>query len=381
METWEEAGLTREEYDEAMREMAEVFGDHELTDADMMNMHVTHVLDDVIPDGETNGYTVESWSEVCSAIEECDILQIEYASEMDKHAVQRMADFVHDKGYDPKAFGVGSVHAWADNIGKDIARRDGVSWSDVKSDSLLDVRDGGAYDQSFDKMLDYCVENHVQWTPSMGRMMNEKIIQEFHGIEQAAYEGAMQEEMMHAEADNIDFERERDGIQGDEPDIPWFEARDHAFGKSADTLHAEASDFGEEVGRTYESDMKDLYERVYRTDSVDFQSIPDYVRGNAKEHDFKVARTTYDELGDGYTAFYTRKLNEYSTERVNAFSGIDLSKSAQASADMVVPHAERKVERKVEKTDATRQSGRKLPKNAPQSSGFENNGLDDYGDN
>lgn len=381
MEAWEEAGLTREEYDEAMREMAEVFGDDEPTDADMMNMHVEHVLDDIIPEGEKNGYTVESWSEVCSAIEECDILQTEYVSEMDARMVQRMADFVHEKGYDPKAFGAGSVHAWADNIGKSIAQRDGVSWSDAKSDSLLDVRNGGAYDQKFDEMLDYCVENHVQWTPSMGRMMNEKIIQEFHGIEQAAYEGAVQEEMMHAQADNIDFERERDGVQGDEPDIPWFEARDHAFGKSADVLHAEASDFGEEVGRAYESDMEDLYERVYRTDSVDFESIPDYVRGNAKERDFKVARATYDELGEGYTAFYARKLNEYSKERVSAFSGIDLSKPAQANVDVAAPRVERAVEHKVVKPDKTCQGERRLPKNAPQSSGFENNGLDDYGDN
>ena len=50
MEAWEEAGLSREEYDEAMREMSEALGlDVPPSDAEVIGMHIQYVLDNVEP--------------------------------------------------------------------------------------------------------------------------------------------------------------------------------------------------------------------------------------------------------------------------------------------------------------------------------------------
>ena len=141
------------------------------------------------------------------------------------------------------------------------------------------------------------------------------------------------------EADDIDRKREADGIRGDEPDIPWYEARDHKFGKSAEDLHAEADEFGESVGRTYTDDMDKFYETVYAYDNRDFEGLPAETVGQCRPKDLRVSRGTYNELGAGYDKFYQQKLQDYAErqfERVtSAKSGIDFSRGIDA-AD---PHA------------------------------------------
>lgn len=183
-----------------------------------------------------------------------------------------------------------------------------------------EVLGGGASfeQQPFDKMLDFRHNWGDEWSKRDNKLMNQKILDEWKAIQKKAYEGAMKSEEMAASIDSYEYRREQDGINGDESDIPWYEARDHGFGKSREELEQEAADYGEKVGRQYEESRDELFERVYETDR------------QFDRYDGGVTSATYKELGDEYEKFYRDKIADYAESKMKAFSGIDLSRSASS---------------------------------------------------
>lgn len=323
MEVWEDAGMTREEYEQAMAEMDEALGLSEPpSDEDMMGMHMQYVVDDILPKADTDGLTAGDWAEIRDAIGEADEIQTMHPTDPANSYVQPLADFAHAHGFDPQS-GT-NVHEWAEQ-----------QWRDALEAESLDIDD-----VPFDKMLDYRIARGEQWTKLDADAMNRKILQERDSIEQTAYEEAMRSDAMHATADTIDYLRERDGINGDEPDIPWYEARDHVFGKSAEDIHAEADEVGEAAGHLYETEMRDLFRRIYEYDARDFHDVPEAVRGDMPMSSFHVARSTYDELGDDYSKFYCDRLQEYAAarkEEASVMRGVDLTRGTMESPVQTEP--------------------------------------------
>lgn len=343
MDMFDRFGITPEEYDEAMEEASHMHDDFP-TEEDDFGMHVDYVVSHVIPESREHPLTAEDWTEIADAMDEVHTLNEEYPSVSAQRWGESLARFAKSYG-----FVVGEdadMRVWADGRAREAAYYQGEPYTrgdrSLAGELAPTTFPDDIEDVPFNKMLDFRMDHGQAWTPEDGRMLNEKIIATRDAIEREAYEGAMTEEAMHAEADDIDRKREVDGIRGDEPDIPWYEARDHKFGKSAEDLHAEADEFGESVGRTYTDDMDKFYETVYAYDNRDFEGLPAETVGQCRPKDLRVSRDTYNELGADYDKFYQQKLQDYAErqfERVtSAKSGIDFSRGIDA-AD---PHAAQK---------------------------------------
>lgn len=303
MESWEEAGMTRDEYDKAMAEMDEVLGDGTPSEAEMDEMFLEQFNDNC-----KHGFSprnVYGWLDVRSAYDAAQTVD-------DTELAQRTEANVRGLGY-PEGQSV-SVPDWIDSNGRKAAYMEGMNWDAVSR------WDGTPFEQQpFDKMLAFRHDWGDEWSKRDNKLMNQKILDEWEAIQQEAYEGAMKSEEMEAIIDSYEYRREQDGINGDEPDIPWYEARDHGFGKSREELEQEAADYGEKVGREYEENRDELFERVYETDR------------QFDRYDGGVTPATYRELGDEYEKFYRDKMADYAESKMKAFSGIDLSRSAAAA--------------------------------------------------
>lgn len=345
MDMFDRFGITPEEYDEAMEEASRMhMGDDFPTEEDDFGMHVDYVVSHVLPEAHEHPLKAEDWTEIADAMDEIHTLNEEYPSVSAERWGEKLTRFAKSYGF--VAGEDADMRVWADGRAREAAYYQGEPYTrgdrSFASEFAPTKFPDDIKDVPFNKMLDFRMDHGQAWTPEDGRMLNEKIIATRDAIERRAYEGAMTEEAMHAEADDIDRKREVDGIRGDEPDILWYEARDHKFGKSAEDLHAEADEFGENVGRTYTDDMDKFYETVYAYDNRDFEGLPAETVGQCKPKDLRVSRATYNELGSGYDKFYQQKLQDYAErqfERVtSAKSGIDFSRGI----DSVDPHVAQK---------------------------------------
>lgn len=337
MDMFERFGITPEEYDEAMEEASRMHMGDFLTEEDDFGMHVDHVVSRVLPEAHEHPLTAEDWTEIADAMDEIHTLNEEYPSVSAERWDESLTRFAKSYGF--VAGEDADMRVWADERAREAAYYQGEPYTrgdrSLAGELAPTTFPDDIKDVPFNKMLDFRMDHGQPWTREDGRMLNEKIIATRDAIERRAYEGAMTEEAMHAEADDIDRKREVDGIRGDEPDIPWFEARDHKFGKSAEDLHAEADEFGEDVGRTYTDDINKFYETVYAYDNRDFEGLPAGTVSQCSPKDLRVSRATYNELGSGYDKFYQQKLQDYAERRfeyvTSAKPGIDFSRGIDAA--------------------------------------------------
>lgn len=386
MDMFERFGITPEEYDEAMEEASELYNDGYPSEEDDFGMHVDYVVSHVIPEAHEHPLTAENWTEIADAMDEIHTLNEEYPSTSAERWNESLTRFAKSYGF--VAGEDADMRVWADERAREAAYYQGEPYTrgdrSLASEFAPTKFSDRIEDVPFNKMLDFRMDNGQPWTREDGRMLNEKIIATRDAIEREAYEGAMREEAMHAEADDIDRKREVDGIRGDEPDIPWYEARDHKFGKSAEDLHAEADEFGENVGRTYTDDMDKFYETVYAYDNRDFEGLPAETVSQCRSKDLRVSRATYNELGSGYDKFYQQKLQDYAErqfERVtSAKSGIDFSRGIDAADPHVAQKQASQAKAKTRDLSGRAKQAQQKFGNVTKQAGAQKS-VGDYGDN
>ena len=385
MDMFDRFGITPEEYDEAMEEASHMHDDFP-TEEDDFGMHVDYVVSHVIPESREHPLTAEDWTEIADAMDEVHTLNEEYPSTSAERWGESLTRFAKSYGF--VAGKDADMRVWADGRAREAAYYQGEPYTRGDRSLASEFAPTKFPDDieavPFNKMLDFRMDHGQAWTPEDGRMLNEKIIATRDAIERQAYEGAMTEEAMHAEADDIDRKREVDGIRGDEPDIPWYEARDHKFGKSAEDLHAEADEFGESVGRTYTDDMDKFYETVYAYDNRDFEGLPAETVGQCRPKDLRVSRGTYNELGAGYDKFYQQKLQDYAErqfERVtSAKSGIDFSRGIDAADPHVAQKQASQAKAKTRDLSGRAKQAQQKFGNVTKQAGAQKS-VGDYGDN
>lgn len=387
MDMFERFGITPEEYDEAMEEASRMhMGDDFPTEEDDFGMHVDYVVSHVLPEAHEHPLTAEDWTEIADAMDEIHTLNEEYPSVSAERWGEKLTRFAKSYGF--VAGEDADMRVWADGRAREAAYYQGEPYTrgdrSLASEFAPTKFPDDIKDVPFNKMLDFRMDNGQPWTREDGRMLNEKIIATRDAIERQAYEGAMTEEAMHVEADDIDRKREVDGIRGDEPDIPWYEARDHKFGKSAEDLHAEADEFGENVGRTYTDDINKFYETVYTYDNRDFEGLPAETVSQCKPKDLRVSRATYNELGSGYDKFYQQKLQDYAErqfERVtSAKSGIDFSRGIDAADPRVAQKQASQAKTAVRDLSGRAKQAQQKFGNVTKQAGVQKS-VGDYGDN
>lgn len=386
MDMFERFGITPEEYDEAMEEASELYNDGYPSEEDDFGMHVDHVVSHVIPEAREHPLAAEDWTEIADAMDEIHTLNEEYPSVSSERWGESLTRFAKSYGF--VAGEDADMRVWADERAREAAYYQGEPYTrgdrSLASEFAPTTFPDDIKDVPFNKMLDFRMDNGQPWTREDGRMLNEKIIATRDAIERQAYEGAMTEEAMHAEADDIDRKREVDGIRGDEPDIPWYEARDHKFGKSAEDLHAEADEFGEDVGRTYTDDINKFYETVYAYDNRDFEGLPVDTVSQCSPKDLRVSRATYNELGSDYDKFYQQKLQAYTErqfERVtSAKSGIDFSRGIDAADPHVAQKQASQAKTAVRDLSSRAKQAQQKFGNVTKQAGVQKS-VGDYGDN
>lgn len=386
MDMFERFGITPEEYDEAMAEASELYNDGYPSEEDDFGMHVDHVVSHVIPEAREHPLTAEDWAEIADAMDEIHTLNEEYPSVSAERWSESLTRFAKSYGF--VAGEDADMRVWADERAREAAYYQGEPYTrgdrSLASEFAPTTFPDDIKDVPFNKMLDFRMDNGQPWTREDGRMLNEKIIATRDAIEREAYEGAMREEAMHAEADDIDRKREADGIRGDEPDIPWYEARDHKFGKSAEDLHTEADEFGENVGRTYTDDITEFYETVYAYDNRDFEGLPAETVSQCRPNDLRVSRATYNELGSDYDKFYQQKLQDYAERQfehvTSAKSGIDFSRGIDAADSHVAQKQASQAKTAVRDLSGRAKQAQQKFGNVTKQAGAQKS-VGDYGDN
>lgn len=347
----------------------------ERSDESRMHGRIDYVLNKVVPYAERNGYTTEIWASIAQAIEDGDVLQMSGdTNPLRMDSVKRLADFTHEKGYDPRAYGAGSVHDWADRMGRMSAEREGKAWpaepgfivpesgdepfpetnrwemgpsssgDDLFGDLSRDEEPQSVHDVPFDEMLDYCIGHGEPWSRELTDELNRKVVEERDGIEREAYEATVRVENVRDAAQALELRREAYGIRGDEPDLPYYQAREFDFGRPMDEIIEDAEGRIRDAGRAYEDAIKSFYGRVYDYGSRDFSTVPDDVSGGLGTAYFAIQIATYKELGEDYSKFYRERLQEYASEKQREASGVDFSKPAAKPAEAAAPGAAKSVD-------------------------------------
>lgn len=254
-EVWEEAGLTREEYDEAMSEMANALNQPDnLTDEDLSRMHVDYVS--------------------------------------------------------MKLKGVGELHS--------------VDWLEVK-DAYQEAKELGDSD-----FLDF------------KGVVVPRVIGEYYKIAERYENGVNDYEYKKATYESLDYIRERDGIQGDEVDLPYYEAEKYEYGKSVDELMKQNEFDMKMCEESTETFQRQLLENVRYVDS-DLEEMLKY----------------YIEHGQFETESEKQMCVE--KEETKVTKGIDFTKpSVKPQADKSKSKQEQKSQVKMSEPKVNKSVGRKV---------------------
>jgi hypothetical protein len=146
--------------------------------------------------------------------------------------------------------------------------------------------------------------------------------------------------------DDVEMRRGRDGIRGNEPNIPWYEAKRHGFGRDRAAIQREHDETEERLDRIYDGLCEDLFSRVYATSMTRMDALPKAVRGDYDVRIPLVRPKTDKYLGSDYTLYYSKQIREYGDETAFAAKsrsvlGVDFSLHGTGSGIALEPQNER----------------------------------------
>lgn len=326
-EDWE---LTPEEH-QMDAEMDEVYGHQLPSDEELDGMFVQHVLDKV-KNGEFNSI-VSDWVQVRDQIASLGRIRSGEPSSVVLNAAE--SDFKQTMdllGYNEKSRLTPAE--WVNKQGTAAARREGYIWRDLVEDgysiepNLVAIND--INEIPFDEMVAYRNARKEPWTPADTKLLNSKICQEWDSLNEYIETQQRENDMDLFVMDGAEMLREKDGIRGDESDIPWYEAKRRAFGKDRETVEKEHDENARRINQMYGVLRDELFERVYATSTTRMDALCDETRGNYNAKDSLITRQTYDYLGSEYGAYYRKQIREYADETVRSLQarsvfGVDFS--------------------------------------------------------
>lgn len=341
---WE---LTPEEYAQMEAEMEEIYGDNQPSDEELDGMYVEHVLD-IVKNGEFHS-TLNDWVQVYDQIASLGRIRNGEPSSIVLNGAE--ADFKQTMGllgYNEKS--CLSPAEWVNQQGIAAGRREGRSWrAVVDGDYSIDpnlVAIDDIKEIPFDEMVAYRAARNEPWTKADTNLLNSKICREWDSLNEDIEIQQTENDMDLFAMDGVEMLREQDGIQGDEPTIPWYEANRRAFGKDRETVQKEHDENAERINQMYGVLRDELFKRIYATGMTRMDVLPEATRGNYNEKDSLISRKTYDYLGSEYGTYYRRQIREYADETVRSIQarstfGVDFSLHGTGSQIAVEPQNER----------------------------------------
>ena len=339
--------LTPEEYAQMEADMEEIYGDNQPTDEELDGMFVEHVLD-TVKRGEFHS-TMNDWVQVHDQIASLGRIRHGEPSSIVLNGAE--ADFKQTMdllGYNEKSRL--SPAEWVNQQGIAAGRREGRNWQAViDGDYSIDpylVAIDDIHEIPFDEMVAYRVARSEPWTKADTDLLNSKIREEWDSLNEDMCAQDMENDMELFAMDGIETLREQDGIQGDEPTIPWYEANRRAFGKDRETVQREHDENAKRLEQMYGVLRDELFKRVYATGMTRMDALPEATRGDHDAKDSLISRQTYDYLGSEYGTYYRKQIREYADETVRSIQarstlGVDFSLHGTGSQIAVEPQNER----------------------------------------
>lgn len=339
-EDWE---LTPEEQAQMDAEMEEVYGHQLPSDEELEGMFVQHVLDKV-KNGDFHS-TVNDWVEVYDQIASLGRIRSGEPSLVVLNGAE--SDFKQTMdllGYNDKSRLTPAE--WVNQQGTAAGRREGRSWrAVVDGDYSIDpnlVAINDINEIPFDEMVAYRNARSEPWTQADTKLLNSKICREWDSLNEDIETQQRENDMDLFAMDGAEMLREKDGIQGDESDIPWYEAKRHGFGKDRETAEKEHDENAQRINQMYGVLRDELFKRVYATSLTRMDALCDETRGNYNARDSLITRQTYDYLGSEYGVYYRKQIREYADETVRSLQarsafGVDFSLHGTGSQIAVEP--------------------------------------------
>lgn len=344
MNEWEEMGLTREEYEQAMSEMDEALGLSEPpSDAEMCAMHIEHLKDEA---RKGRMKSVQDYADAYGAIGELSVV----ADDPGLYpAVQRdFNDMCDALGYssesalpfDDVPYDNRRDFLWAK--GQEAAKQQGMDWYAAlymqHADECPDApvsKDDLLHNMSFGFMPVAVFMRGDEWTDEMNRLMNDKIIDRMEELDNARYETDASAFADTTRASGWDDLREQEGLKGDEEDIPWYKANELGFGQDADEyIEARNEQLADDMSEL-DAEAEKIYKAAYRV-----QTLP-YV-GNGKRP--TLSKQALAALGSDYEKFvkdHEAELQARATHQREVFDSVDLgAKPKDASEYGAEPEAQ-----------------------------------------
>lgn len=165
----------------------------------------------------------------------------------------------------------------------------------------------------FDEMPRFYEKNGLEWTDDDNELFNLKLNTEFAELVNREMTVDAQANYLEYVADTIEQIREQKGLKGDEPDIPWYEAKELYFGKSPVEILQEGEDAKAEVKDAWNN----LYERIIPVENF-------------------VSKQTMGALGTTYQEFKAEKqangVKNFEIAEMK-FVGPDFSKEIKGGAE------------------------------------------------
>lgn len=178
--------------------------------------------------------------------------------------------------------------------------------------------------------LDMCIERREPWSKEICDDVKHSIITDLNCISADCQEAIGEYESIDAVIEEIDALRERCGLNGDEPNLPYYQQKELGFGASAEQIRADAKDKYDAALEKRNDSLREVYESVMAYKNRDLDLLPDYVKGDLEYDDFDIEADRLllgFDLEHLYGDEYEDRFGVYGMKNV-VENGIDFSKDA-----------------------------------------------------
>lgn len=326
MKPWEAYGISEEEYNDFVKDMAEMeTAPHEgISPSEELAMEIDFLT--IEPSVESD---IDRAIRINRLIKQTEILRNHkdfnaHYTTMDK----AVASLSKDMGMEVKdvelAVNRNDFTSMKDDvIGniKSIADRDNLSFHHLVSDKGMEWEDlvEGIpnYEDYFEEItpvrdeMDFArffhdkIQLNEQWTPKEVEDLNKKIRKEFGDLEENMYVAELTHEADIAMAEQMDYIREQEGFQGDEPDIPAYLAEKLSYGQSETEMKEEIDANYREYIDNYAKEKSHMMEDLYQIEVGGWAELP---KGLDSWFDDK----TYETIGSDYDDYLNKRIEEQS---------------------------------------------------------------------
>lgn len=182
--------------------------------------------------------------------------------------------------------------------------------------------------------LDVCIERRRPWSEEIRDDVKHSIIANLNCISADCQDVIDEYESIDAVIEGIEALREKRGLNGNEPYLPYYRQKELGFGASVEQIRADAKDKYDEALEERDESLREVYEAVMAYKNRNLDLLPDYVKCDLTYDDFDIEADRLllgFDLEHLYGDEYADRFGVYEMKNT-VENGVDFSKDAVGEA-------------------------------------------------